>query len=65
MVDAIESLLTQAEVRNEEFCVLRGPGRPKHKVLGLFDEGVATKPAQWRQASMPERACMTVGLMAE
>ena len=43
----------------------RGPGRPKHKVLGLFDEGVAKKPKEWKQASLPERACMAAAAMAE
>ena len=65
VVDAIESLLIRAEVRIEEFCVVRGPGRPKHKVLNLFAEGVVTKPAEWGQATMPERACMAARLMAE
>ena len=65
VVDAIERLLKSAEVRSEEFCVPRGPGRPKHKVLGLFDEGVAKKPEGWTQASLPERACMAAAAMAE
>ena len=65
VVDAIESLLIRADVRIEEFCVVRGPGRPKQKVLNLFDEDVATRPAEWRQATMPERACMAALLMAE
>ena len=65
MVDAIERLLEWAKVRSHEFCVPRGPGRPKHKVLGLFDEGVAKKPKEWKQASLPERACMAAAAMAE
>ena len=64
VVEAIENLLTSAEVRCEEFCVPREPGRPNHEVLNLFDEGVAMKPAGWKQASLPEKACMAAQAMA-
>ena len=64
VVDAIERALASAGVQSEEFCVPRGPGRSEHKVLGLFDDGVAEKPDGWTKASLPERACMAAAAMA-
>ena len=64
VVEAIQRLLTSAEVQSEDFWVPREPGRPNHKVLNLFDEGVATKPVQWKKACLAERACMAAEAMA-
>ena len=63
VVDAIESLLTSAEVRSEEFCVPRGPGRSEYKVQDLFGDRLAEKPYRWTEASLPERACMAAEMM--
>ena len=64
VVEAIEHALISAGVASEDYCVPRGPGRSEHKVLGLFDDGVAEKPDGWTKASLPERACMAAAAMA-
>ena len=64
VVEAIERLLTSAGVESEEFCVPRVPGRRSHEVLNLFDEGVATKPVEWKKACLADKACMAAEAMA-
>ena len=64
VVEAIQHALISAGVASEDYCVPRGPGRSKYKVLDLFGDRLVEKPYRWTEASLPERACMAAALMA-